>query len=249
MPGSVVVLGLLASVSWGLGDFGGGFVSRRAPVAGVLLVSQLAGAAISALLAVALAERLPGTADLAWALASSGLGGVGLACLYIGLARGRMSVVAPVTGVLVAAIPAVAGILLQGLPPLAVVAGLALAIVSVVVVSRVGDPGSGRPSGLRWGLTAGVALGGVTLTLSRFAPGLVFGPVALMRLAEGVLFGLAIAVVGDRSGPRFAWRLPRPIWPAVLAVAACDTLGTAFYVAATQAGRPPSPASSRRSTR
>ena len=230
MPLAVIALGLLSAISWGIGDFGGGLTSRRAPLAGVLLVSQLGGAALSLAGAIALRESLPTAADAGWALASSLGGGIGLACLYLGLARGRMGVVAPVTGVLVAAIPAVAGIALQGPPPIAVLAGIAIAIASVVVVSRVGDAGDGRPSGLRWGVAAGLALGAVTLTLSRMAPGDVFGPLTVMRLGEGVLVGLVVAATG------VAWRIPRRLWPAVLAVGACDMIGTAFYIAATQAG-------------
>ena len=234
MPDSVavVVLGLLSAISWGFGDFGGGLTSRHAPVAGVLIGSQLAGAVASVALAVALGEGMPGSADIGWALASSVFGSIGLACLYIGLARGRMGVVAPVTGVLVAAIPAVAGVLLEGALPAAVLVGIALAISSVLVVSRVGDGNDGRPSGLRWGIGAGFALGAVTLTLSRIGDGFVFGPLTLMRLGEAVLIGLA--VLGRR--PRPAWRVSRRLWPAVIAIGAADMLGTGFYIAATQAG-------------
>jgi drug/metabolite transporter (DMT)-like permease len=243
MPVAVISLGLLSALSWGIGDFGGGLVSRRVPVAGVLVLSQLAGAVLSIATAVALREPFPGPADVGWALASSSLGSVGLACLYIGLARGRMGVVAPVTGVLVAAIPAIAGIALQGLLPTAVLAGIALAISSIVVVSRVGDAGDGRPSGLRWGVAAGLALGVVALTLSRISPGLVFGPLTLMRLGEAAIIGLIVAIaathpagLGGRLPAAVAWRIPRRAWPVVAAIGACDTLGTAFYIAATQAG-------------
>jgi drug/metabolite transporter (DMT)-like permease len=229
---SVVVLGILSAISWGLGDFGGGLTSRRAPVAGVLLFSQLGGAALSFAAARLLGEGVPGAADLAWALVSSLFGSVGLACLYIGLARGRMGVVAPVTGVLVAAIPAVAGIAFQSLPSTGVLVGIGLAIASVVVVSRVGDSADGRPSGWEWGLAAGLTLGAVTLTLSRMTPGLVFGPLTVMRLGEALLIAAAVVVWRPRAG----WRVPRSLWPAVIAVGACDSLGTAFYIAATQAG-------------
>src|SRR3954451_8205934 len=158
MPGSVavVVLGLRPAVPWGLGDFGGGLISRRAPVAGVLLFSQVAGATLSLVAALALGESVPGAGDIGWALASSFFGAIGLACLYTGVARGRMGVVAPVTGVLVAAIPAIVGIVLEGGLPPAVILGIALAISSVVVVSRVGGTADGRPSGLRWGVAAGL---------------------------------------------------------------------------------------------
>ena len=234
MPDSaaVVVLGLLSALSWGFGDFGGGLTSRHAPVAGVLIGSQLAGSVASLAIAAALGEGMPAGADVVWAVASSVFGSIGLACLYIGLARGRMGVVAPVTGVLVAAIPAVAGLLLEGALPGAVLIGIALAISSVLVVSRVGDGTDGRPSGLRWGMGAGLALGAVTITLSRIAEGLVFGPLTIMRLGEAIFIG--IAVLGWRARP--AWRVPRRLWPAVIAVGAADMLGTGFYIAATQAG-------------
>lgn len=231
MPLAVISLGLLSALAWGVGDFGGGVVSRRAPVAGVLLLSQLVGAVLSLGAALTLAEPAPGLADIGFAVTSSVVGGTGLACLYIGLARGRMGVVAPVTGVLVAAIPALAGIVLQGVPPVAVLAGIGLAISSVVVVSRVGDTGDGRPSGLRWGLAAGLTLGAVTLTLSRMSPGLVFGPLTVMRLGEALLIGLVVTARGS-----IPWRVPRRLWLAVAAVGTCDMLGTACYIAATQSG-------------
>ncbi|HEY2916635.1 MAG TPA: EamA family transporter [Candidatus Limnocylindrales bacterium] len=244
---SVVVLGILSAISWGLGDFGGGWTSRRVPVAGVLLFSQVGGAALSLVLASWLGEGFPQPSDIGWAIVSSLFGGVGLACLYIGLARGRMGVVAPITGVMVAAIPAIAGIVLQGVPSSSVLVGIALAISSVVVVSRVGDAADGRPSGWRWGLAAGVTLGAVTLTLSRMTPGLVFGPLTVMRLGEAGLIALALVLAPVVAGPRLpgvrdarrarpGWRIPRRFWLAVLAVGACDSLGTACYIAATQAG-------------
>jgi drug/metabolite transporter (DMT)-like permease len=236
MPLAVISLGLLSALAWGIGDFGGGLMGRRTAVAGILLGSQLAGAVMSLAVAALLREPVPGAADVGWALASSVGGSIGLSCLYIGLARGRMGVVAPVTGALVAAIPAVAGIVLQGVPPAAVLAGIALAISSVVVVSRFGDAGDGRPSGLRWGIAAGLSLGVVTLTLSRISAGVVFGPLTLMRLGEAVLVGLVVAIASRSGGPTIAWRVPRRLWLAIAAIGACDMLGTAFYIAATQAG-------------
>ena len=233
----VIVLGVLSALSWGVGDFGGGLTSRRAPVAGVLLASQVAGAAMSLAIAVLLRESAPAAADIDWALASSLFGALGLSCLYIGLARGRMGVVAPVTGVLVSAIPAVAGILVQGLPRAAVLVGIVVAISSVLVVSRVGDAADGRPSGLKWGVAAGLTLGAVTLTLSQLSAGLVFGPLTIMRLGEAVLIGLFVLAarpLGRAEPP--AWRVPRRLWPAVIAIGAFDMLGTGFYIAATQAG-------------
>jgi drug/metabolite transporter (DMT)-like permease len=241
MPAAVIVLGLLSAVSWGLADFGAGVASRRVPVAAVLITTQLAGAAMSLAIALALGEGWPSGADVGWSLGSSVFGGVGLACLYIGLARGRMGVVAPVTGVLVATIPAIAGIALDGLPPTGVVVGIALAISSVLVVSRVGGGDDGRPSGLAWGLAAGLTLGVVTITLSQMTPGLVFGPLPIMRLGEAALVAAALVaatiLARDRGmAGETVWRLPRGLWPMLVGIGAFDMLGTGFYIAATQSG-------------
>src|SRR5919107_6138339 len=91
----VVLLGLVASVSWGIGDFGGGLTSRLAPVAGVLLWTQVVGSVIAFGVAALVGEAAPSTTDLLWIGVSALLGVGGLAALYIGLARGRMGVVAP----------------------------------------------------------------------------------------------------------------------------------------------------------
>jgi drug/metabolite transporter (DMT)-like permease len=228
----VIVLGLLSALSWGSGDFAGGLVSRRAPVAGVLLGSQVAGGVVAVLVAVGLGEHVPSLVDAGWALLSSVIGGIGIASLYIGLSRGRMGVVAPVAGVLVAAIPAIAGIALQGQLPTQVLVGIGLAMASVVVVSRVGAADEGRASGAAWGVAAGLALGVVAVTLSRFTAGEVFAPLAIMRFGEATL--IAIVLLSARGRIRAA--VPGRLLVAVSIVGALDMLGTATFIAATQAG-------------
>ena len=98
------------------GTSAGGLTSRRAPVFGVVLVSQLVGMAIAAVLALLRDEPALTAADLGWSVLGGVLGGIGITALYRGLAVGRMGIVAPVTGVLAALIPVVAGIVLEGLP-------------------------------------------------------------------------------------------------------------------------------------
>ena len=53
-------------MTWGSGDFGGGLLSRRAPLFGVVLASQLIGTLVALGLAVVRGEGLPLPADVAW---------------------------------------------------------------------------------------------------------------------------------------------------------------------------------------
>jgi drug/metabolite transporter (DMT)-like permease len=227
---SVIVLGLTSSIVWGVSDFLGGLASRRAPLLGVLLGAQLIGLAIAAPVAVVRAEAQLLPMDVAWSAVSGLIGAVGIGCLYRGLAVGRMGVVAPVTGVLVAVIPVAAGMVLDGVPSAIVIVGIVLAIASVAIVARVPGAVTDAPSGLWWGIAAGLTLGVFTVTFSRVSDGLVFGPLALMKIVEGLALFVAI-VVG-----RQPWRVPRVLWPTLVAVGVLDMSATAAYLAATQAG-------------
>ncbi len=116
-PGSaVVVLGLASALAWGAGDFGGGMLSRRAPLFGVVAATQLVGMVAAVALALLRGEPVPQGADIGWSVVTGICGVIGISSLYRGLAVGRMGVVAPVTGVLGAVIPVLAGSCSRGCP-------------------------------------------------------------------------------------------------------------------------------------
>jgi drug/metabolite transporter (DMT)-like permease len=229
-PASVVAFGLLSAVAWGIADFGGGLASRRATLFGVVLVSQAVGLVVALFLAVLRGEPWPGPSDVGWSVLSGIIGSAGVLALYGGLAVGRMGVVAPVAGVLGASIPVLAGILLEGLPPPIVIAGIGLAIVAVVLVSRVrGHPGSGR-SGLELGLAAGLCIGLFNVTISRIDESIVFGPVSIVRIVQIVLVS-TVMLVARRPGA-----VPRRLLPPVAAIGILDMTGNAAFLFAEQTG-------------
>jgi drug/metabolite transporter (DMT)-like permease len=227
---AVVVLGLASSLSWGAADFGGGLTSRRGPLLGVLVTAQLVGLMLAVALAWSRGEPAMTGLDVGWSVLCGILGAIGLAGLYSGLAIGRMSVVAPVTGLVATCVPVVGAILLEGLPGTLVLAGIGLAIVAILLVSIVAETDPGRPSGLAQALAAGVGLGLFSLALSRVGDGLVFSPLVVVRGVEAVLFALAIVTL------RRPWRVGRSLWPAVLGIGVLDMFGNAFYLAAAQSG-------------
>jgi len=223
------VLGLAAAAAWGAGDFGGGLTSRRAPVFGVVLLSQVVGMVIALGLALFRGEAVPRGTDLLLCFVAGTVGGIGITALYRGLAIGRMGIVAPVTGVLAAVIPVVGGIILEGLPATMVLVGIGLAILSVVLVSRAADEGGGR-AGVTEALVAGVAIGSFGIVISGLSEGGVFSALTVIRLVQSVL--VIFAVLATRS----AWRPPRDAVPAIVVVGVLDMAGNSFYLLAVQTG-------------
>ncbi len=140
-----------------------------------------------------------------------------------------MGVVAPVTGVIAAIIPVSAGIVLEGAPAPLVLVGIALAIVAVVLVSRVSDPADG-PSGLSLALVAGVGIGLLNVFISQISDGHAFGPLVAIRATQALLIGGVIVVT------RAAWRPARGLVPAIAGVGVLDMLGNGTFILAVQAG-------------
>lgn len=187
------------------------------------------GAGLTLAVALLRAETPPPPWEIGWALIAGLFGGVGILSLYRGLSTGRMGVVAPISGVLAASIPVALGMVLQGIPGPARIAGMILGLLAVILVSRADGGGRRRDVGL--GLLAGFGIAIFNVAVSRFSPGQVFAPLTVVRASEGLLC-VAVVVAGRRP-----WRVPRPILPMVVVVGALDMGGNAFYILATQAGR------------
>lgn len=183
----VVVLGLAAAIIYGAADFAGGFATRRTPALTVVVLSQLAGLVVLVTALAVIGQGPPPPGDvLRGAVAGIG-GGAGVALLYRGLAVGRMSAVAPVTAVGAAVIPVLWGLATGERPSAWALAGVAVALVAVVLVSRTQDV-DGRPDG-----------GGVSVPVA--GPGGRGRPAAAPRrarlapgVAEAVLAGIAFGV-------------------------------------------------------
>jgi drug/metabolite transporter (DMT)-like permease len=230
-PGSaVILLGLLSAVSWGAGDFGGGLLSRRAPLFGVVAITQLSGMAAAFALALVRGEPAPAGADLAWAVGAGASGVVGISALYHGLSVGRMGVVAPTTGVLAAIVPVLVGIASQGVPGVPVIAGIVVALIAVILVTRAPGHPSDRPSGFAWGLLAGLGIGVFNTCAGQLSTAGAFGPLVIIRLVQFVLVGTVI-VAGRRP-----WRVAPGTGVRLAGVGLLDMTGNIGFILAAQTG-------------
>lgn len=138
-----VVLALGSSLCWGTADFFGGLQSRRRSLVTVLLFAQGTAVVLAVAYAATASDAVPSLAAVGWAAGAGLAGCAALAAFYRGLAIGTMSIVAPVsaTGAVVPVLVGVAG----GERPSALqVAGIAVAMVGIVLASR--EPGTAVPS-------------------------------------------------------------------------------------------------------
>ncbi len=197
------LLALASALAYGAGDFVGGRAATRLPTLATLLVAQLAACA----LAIAVASGLgigpvPPLALLLGAIAGlSHVAAVGL--LYHGLAHGRITVVAPLSGVLNIVLPVfVDGVVLNGLSVLQGL-GILLSGVAVCLVTRGTGDAERAPSSLKLsiglGMASGLLFGTADLALGSVDASAAGDAVMVARLvgATGVLLAV-LAVYGRR---------------------------------------------------
>ena len=142
---AAIALGIGAAACWGLGDFLGGVRTRRLTLATVLLVSQLAGLTAIALVVLASGLEAPSLGDVSPALIAGVCQLAGIAALYRALALGTMSVISPISASGAAALPVVVGVATGERPASLQVAGMAVALIGVVLATRApAGPGSAR---------------------------------------------------------------------------------------------------------
>jgi drug/metabolite transporter (DMT)-like permease len=228
-----LLLALASAVLWGASDFAGGLASRRAGAQAVVVGSQGAGL-VALLLLLPWFGGSPSAGDLLLGAAAGACGGAGLAVFYRAMAGGVMSVIAPTTGVCAAAVPVLAGVVQGERIGLAAAAGIALALVAVLLVAAEGGLGSlraVRPAALVPALVAGLLFGLFFVFLHRTSPDAELTPLIAARVASVLLVGAA-TVLG-----RGSMRLTRRVIGTVLLAGLGDVTANALYLVATQHGQ------------
>jgi drug/metabolite transporter (DMT)-like permease len=222
--------GIAAAAAWGTGDFCGGLASKRTAAIGVVVGSQLVGGIGLLALALVGREPMPPAANLVACGIAGLLGAIGLLALYRALAIGRMGVAAPVSGVLSAAVPVVAGALFQGFPGSLKLAGFALALVAVWLVART-DAARLDFGSLGLPVAAGVGFGLFITVVGHANGGAVYWPLVAARVTSLTVL-TAVAMAGGR------WQaIERRHLPLITLTGVFDAAGNALLVVAAQAGR------------
>ena len=232
------LLALLAAVFYGAADFLGGITTRRATMIGAVLVTQGAGLAVLLLVTPLLPDAHLTRTDVIFGALGGITGSVGVGLLYLALAIGPMSVVAPITAVCAAIVPLGVGLVLGERPHPWAALGVLLALIAVALLSQTEAAGGTRdaaPSrlghGIRVALASGVAVGLFFVTLAQTAADAVMWPLAISRVVSLTMF-LALAVATGRPAG-----VPRAALTPALACGALDMLANALYLVAVRQGQ------------
>ncbi|MFI6514473.1 EamA family transporter [Spirillospora sp. NPDC050679] len=183
----ITALALAAALAYGVADFLGGAVARRSSALRALLWCVPTGLLLT-LAGALLTAGGPAAVPMAWGLAAGLAGGTGLITFYRALARGPMSVVAPVSALTSALIPIAVGLLRGERLDAVVLAGVLLCLVAIGLVSMESDGTAER---------AAPAAG-----LRRLADS---GPV--MAALSGACFGIFFTVIKEAGDGAGLWPL------------------------------------------
>lgn len=235
----VILLALAAAVLYGTGDFIGGAASRAAHVLSVLMLSTPAGAVVVIVAALASGGSAR-PAGLAWGAGAGAIGGIGLMIFFAGLAKGPMSVIAPVTGLVSTVLPVGAALAGGERPGLPVYAGVVLCMVAIVLASSAGGtlagaaPGRlGPASAVAYGTASGAAFGLFFLFIRNGGQSGALWPIVAARLAELAVVLIVAAVVRPGALPRGEGSR---LLLAAVGSGVIDAVANICYVAATRAG-------------
>jgi drug/metabolite transporter (DMT)-like permease len=228
-----ILYGLICAIGWGAADFAGGLASRRTNPYRVLFLAEFSGLVLLFILVLIVGEPIPPLYAWLWSGIASGLGTFGLLMLFHALAEGQMSVAAPVSALLAAAVPVLVGAYSQGLLGPLTYLGFGLALASIWTISQNGERTDWRLTlrVLYKPLLAGIFFGFYFVAIHEATRASFFWPLVSARLAGTLVMLIYAAVVRGPALP------DRQVWPLVIFGGMLDVASNAFYVLSAKTGR------------
>jgi len=229
-----ILLGLTSAISWGAGDFTGGLASRKTGAFRAVFYGEAIGLVLLFAVVFASPQPMPDFKSILLSIAAGALGTIGLVLLYSAMAQGKMSIAAPVSALLAAALPVIVGMITDGFPGYLTFLGFGFALVAVWLISQSGDGMKDiftHLSDLRLPLLAGAGFGLYFILMNAATRETTFWPMVYSRGAGLITMALFIIIRRDSFGA------VRAAWPVMILNGILDVSGNFFYVLAGQAGR------------
>lgn len=223
-------------------------------MAAALGLGQLFGFLLALVVVVGSRESFPDPSFVPWAAGGGISGVIGLSAFYFALSRGTMGLVAPLTALIGATVPALVGIAGGETPTPVVALGMAVALAAVALISVPEGADRRRPSlaslqtslgGARAAelgliVVAGLGFAGFFLgtAQARAVGGGVLWPLLAVRVSGLVLVWTGIVLL-LATGRLRTIRIRRSVLPMALLAGAGDTGGNLFFLLAIAQGTLP----------
>jgi uncharacterized membrane protein len=198
----VVFLSLFAALTYGLSDFVGGVLTRRASAWAVAATSQATATLLACLLVIRSGGQ-PDTRALLWGILAGIGAGAGNVYIYRGLAGGRIAVVAPLSALTAAALPVLVGLATGERPGILPTIGVLLALPAIWLVS--GGGSRSMPAGradIVNGVVAGTGFGLQFSALGQIPEEAGLIPLAVSQAASVVAIVMGAIAVSAPWMPR-----------------------------------------------
>jgi drug/metabolite transporter (DMT)-like permease len=241
-----IVLGFATSLVYGFADFFGALGSKHIKPVVVTFWSGLSGLAL--LLSASLFMGADFTAS---SILCGVIGGIASAfamtCLYAALAIGPISILSPLSAVVMAIVPMIIGFAQGDRFSLWGWLALGAILVAVVLVGFVPGDDVRLPSlkGLLLGIGAGIGMGAVLLALAAAPKDSGLASPAILRAVSATLLGIFMLVTIKRGATRDSKsevttgqrsKASTKIWLAVIATGFLDSSANVFFTIASRQG-------------
>lgn len=232
-----IIYGLLSAFTWGAGDFTGGFAARKAGAYRTVFYAEVIGILALAVVIAVFSEAFPGSRVWIISMLAGAFGTIGLMLLYHSMTLGLMSIAAPVSALLAAALPVAVGIFIEGWPEYLTFIGFGFALLAVWMVSQSGSERINifsHLADLKLPLLAGIGFGCYFIFMHEAISKetAIFWPMLASRCGGLILITLYILFT------RTSWKVTdSSAWPVIFLNGILDILGNLFFILASQAGR------------
>jgi drug/metabolite transporter (DMT)-like permease len=229
-----VLFGLLAALTWGLGDFAAASASRRtSPTLASGLMGVL-GLLMVIILALAFAEVFPAPGVLVVGALAGLVGSLGFVILLRAMDIGQMGIISPVSALLTAAVPVVYHAVFATAPSRLQWLGFVLALLGVWLVSQP-VKGAMVVRGVGLAVLSGVGFAGFKILMAQVPTVSVFWPVAAARSA-GMLVTAMLLLWQWRQNQPSVLKFAAIPWWLLIGAALMDSLGNVFFLRSSQTG-------------
>lgn len=231
-----ILLGLTAALGWGAGDFTGGFASRKTGAYRAVFYSEAIGLVLLFFVVGISGEFVPITKVWLLSTIAGAIGTFGLILLYRAMTTGLMSVAAPVSALLAAILPVLAGVFKEGFPKTLTIFGFGFALFAIWMISQ--SKGGvtdilAHLSDLKLPLLAGIGFGSYFILMHEAtSTGATVWPMVASRIGGTLLISVYMFIT------RVSWKVEdTSAWPMLTLNGILDVSGNVFFILAGQAGR------------